>query len=94
VPIHPSARKVNSPKFAGTEFSEVWGCLQLVCLWATLELISTKDGNGLLVQRCDPPKESSGSVALVGVCALIRRIRVSSVLVSTLWVILVAANHR
>src|SRR5918994_4098132 len=44
-------------------------------------------------QRCDPPKESRGYAALVGVCALTRRSGVSSVLVRTVCVILIAANH-
>src|SRR5215216_6086634 len=66
-------------------------CLRPVSLWTTLKLTSTKGGYGLLVHRCDPPQESHG---LVGVCALIRRISVSSVLVRTLCVILGAANHR
>jgi hypothetical protein len=70
-----------------------WGTTRLVCRWANLELTSTKGGYGLLVQRCYPLKESRGFVALVGVSTLIRRIRVSSVLVPTLCVILVAANH-
>src|SRR5215216_794092 len=66
-------------------------CLRPVSLWTTLELTSTKGGYGLLVHRCDPPQESKG---LVGVCALIRRISVSSVLVRTPCAILGAANHR
>src|SRR5215218_4618966 len=66
-------------------------CLRPVSLWTTLKLTSTKGGYGLLVHRCDPPQESRG---LVGVCALIRRISVSSVVVRTLCVILGAANHR
>src|SRR5215216_21669 len=65
-------------------------CLRPVSLWTTLKLTSTKGGYGLLVHRCDPPQESHG---LVGVCALIRRISVTSVLVRTLCVILGAANH-
>src|SRR5215217_2220390 len=66
-------------------------CLRPVSLWTTLKLTSTKGGYGLLVHRCDPPQESHG---LVGVCALIRRISVSSVLVRTPCAILGAANHR
>jgi hypothetical protein len=50
-------------KFVAESFSEVQLCLQLVCLWPTLELISIKGGNRLLVQRCDPPKRQ-GALSL------------------------------
>src|SRR5919112_5335446 len=54
----------------------------------------TKGGKGLSVLQCDSPRESRGFVALVEVCALIRRIRAPSVLIRALVLILVAANHR
>src|SRR5687767_7964967 len=80
--------------FRLTAFSEVRVYLRPVSLWATLELTSTKGAYGLLVQRCDPPHYSRGFVVQIGVSTLIRRFGVSSVLVRTLCLILVAANHR
>src|SRR5918999_5354555 len=92
--MHLTSGKENSANLALTEFSEVRVYLS-ASLWLGYPGTDLDKGRlwAVLIRRSDPPQQSRSFVAQAGVSTLILRISVSSVLVRTLCLILVAANH-